>query len=139
MAYFKMTKLALKWAITQTGDHPLSVRAPRRHRRARAGGWCSTKETCVYCNVCAKKCPTGAIVVQRAQKRWTIDRLLLHHLRLLRGGLPQEIPVVVHRPRRPFRHQRPRIPRRLTRRRGGKPRPAASSPLRVFGLAAPAG
>jgi formate hydrogenlyase subunit 6/NADH:ubiquinone oxidoreductase subunit I len=33
------------------------------------------KATCVYCNVCAKKCPTGALVVQRANKRWAIDRL----------------------------------------------------------------
>ena len=35
-----------------------------------------TKENCVYCTVCAKKCPTGALAVNRAQKQWTVDRLL---------------------------------------------------------------
>ena len=34
-----------------------------------------TKDNCVYCTVCAKKCPTGALVVNRAQKKWVIDRL----------------------------------------------------------------
>jgi len=34
-----------------------------------------TKDNCVYCTVCAKKCPTGALLVNRAQKKWAIDRL----------------------------------------------------------------
>ena len=74
MAYFEMTRLALKWALRK----PVTSRYPFEPRQALAGSRGSltfAKETCVYCNVCAKKCPTGAIVVNRAQKRWMIDRL----------------------------------------------------------------
>jgi ech hydrogenase subunit F len=34
-----------------------------------------TKDNCVYCTVCAKKCPTGALKVDRAQKKFILDRL----------------------------------------------------------------
>ena len=75
MPYFKMTRVALKWAVSK----PVTTRYPFEPRVAIPGSRGLLefeKETCVYCNVCAKKCPTGAIVVRRAQKRWTIDRLL---------------------------------------------------------------
>ena len=74
MAFFEMTKLALKWAMTKpaTSQYPFTPRKPLAGSRGRL---VFTKDNCVYCNVCAKKCPTGAITVQRAQKRWTLDRL----------------------------------------------------------------
>ena len=28
---------------------------------------------CVYCTICAKKCPAGALTVDRAAKTWTLD------------------------------------------------------------------
>ena len=28
---------------------------------------------CVYCTLCAKKCPAGALTVDRAAKTWTLD------------------------------------------------------------------
>lgn len=75
MAYFKMTGLALKWALTRpvTSRYPFEPRRPLPGSRGRLA---FSKETCVYCNVCAKKCPTSAITVNRAGKRWGIDRLL---------------------------------------------------------------
>ena len=75
MAYFEMSRLALKWALTK----PPTSRYPFEPRRALAGSrgrLIFTKDNCVYCTVCAKKCPTGALVVNRAQKKWAIDRLL---------------------------------------------------------------
>ena len=75
MAYFEMSSLALKWVLSK----PATSRYPFEPRRALAGSRGTlvfSKETCVYCTVCAKKCPTGALVVNRALKRWTIDRLL---------------------------------------------------------------
>ena len=30
-------------------------------------------ENCVYCGICAKKCPAGAITVDRASKSWSIN------------------------------------------------------------------
>jgi formate hydrogenlyase subunit 6/NADH:ubiquinone oxidoreductase subunit I len=69
-----MSRLALKWALTK----PPTTRYPFEPRRALAGSRGSlifTKDNCVYCTVCAKKCPTDALVVNRAQKKWAIDRL----------------------------------------------------------------
>jgi ech hydrogenase subunit F len=31
-------------------------------------------ETCNYCTLCALKCPTGAIQVDRVKKSWSLDR-----------------------------------------------------------------
>lgn len=33
----------------------------------------SDPSKCVYCTLCAKKCPAGAITVDRAAKTWTLD------------------------------------------------------------------
>lgn len=33
----------------------------------------SNSEVCVYCTLCAKKCPQGAITVDRAAKTWALD------------------------------------------------------------------
>lgn len=74
MAYFEMSKLALKWALSKppTSKYPFE---PRLMVPGTRGRLVFDKNTCVYCNVCAKKCPTGALVVNRAQKQWAIDRL----------------------------------------------------------------
>ncbi|WP_243281582.1 4Fe-4S binding protein [Clostridium sp. D53t1_180928_C8] len=32
-------------------------------------------ENCVYCGLCSRKCPTGAIIVNRESNDWEIDRL----------------------------------------------------------------
>ena len=67
MAYFEMSRLALKWALTK----PPTSRYPFEPRKALAGSrgrLIFTKDNCVYCTVCAKKCPTGALLVNRADK-----------------------------------------------------------------------
>jgi ech hydrogenase subunit F len=74
MAYFEMTKLALRWALTKppTRRYPFETRPAVPHTR---GPLVFDKGTCVFCSVCAKKCPVGALAVNRPQKRWAIDRL----------------------------------------------------------------
>ncbi len=75
MAYFAMSRLALKWAVSK----PVTCRYPFEPRHAIPGSRGRlevTRDNCVYCTVCAKKCPTGALVVNRAQKKWAVDRLL---------------------------------------------------------------
>ncbi|MFO1499733.1 MAG: 4Fe-4S binding protein [Verrucomicrobiota bacterium] len=74
MSYFQMSKLALKWALTKppTSRYPFE---PRRMINGSRGQLVFTKDNCVYCTVCAKKCPTGALTVLRAHKKWIIDRL----------------------------------------------------------------
>ena len=74
MSYFKMSKLALKWAMTK----PPTVKYPFAPRRVIAGSRGQlefTRDNCVWCKVCGKKCPTNAIIVNRQEKRWIIDRL----------------------------------------------------------------
>jgi ech hydrogenase subunit F len=75
MSYFKMSKLALKWAFSKpaTSLYPFEPRVAIPLSR---GQLLFEKATCIYCTVCAKKCPTGALGVIRAEKKWTIDRLL---------------------------------------------------------------
>ena len=74
MGYFEMSKLALKWALKKppTSRYPFE---PRKVIAGSRGRLVFTKDNCVYCNVCAKKCPTGALVVDRKEKKWVIDRL----------------------------------------------------------------
>jgi formate hydrogenlyase subunit 6/NADH:ubiquinone oxidoreductase subunit I len=74
MGYFEMSKLALKWALKKppTSHYPFEARKVIAGSRGRL---VFTKDNCVYCNVCAKKCPTGALVVDRKEKKWAIDRL----------------------------------------------------------------
>jgi formate hydrogenlyase subunit 6/NADH:ubiquinone oxidoreductase subunit I len=74
MAYFEMSKLALRWAFrpAATTRYPFE---PRHVIPGSRGQLVFTKQNCVFCTVCAKKCPTGALSVNRAQKRWGIDRL----------------------------------------------------------------
>jgi formate hydrogenlyase subunit 6/NADH:ubiquinone oxidoreductase subunit I len=74
MPYFQMSRLALKWAFTKppTTAYPFE---PRRAIAGSRGQLVFTKDNCVYCTVCAKKCPTGALKVDRAQKMFIIERL----------------------------------------------------------------
>lgn len=74
MAYFTMSLLALKWAFRPpfTCHYPYEPRPLLPGSRGRLQ---FTKESCVYCTVCAKRCPTGALAVHRPEKRWSIDRL----------------------------------------------------------------
>lgn len=32
-------------------------------------------EACILCGICSKKCPTTALIVNRAEKSWEIERL----------------------------------------------------------------
>jgi ech hydrogenase subunit F len=74
MSYFEMTKLALKWSVSKpaTSQYPFTPRQALAKSRGRLE---FTKDNCIYCNVCAKRCPTDALVVNRKEKQWIIDRL----------------------------------------------------------------
>jgi ech hydrogenase subunit F len=74
MPYFQMSRLVLKWALTSppTTRYPF---APRRPIPGSRGQLVYTKDNCVYCTVCAKRCPTGALKVDRAQKKFILERL----------------------------------------------------------------
>jgi formate hydrogenlyase subunit 6/NADH:ubiquinone oxidoreductase subunit I len=69
-----MSRLALKWALTRppTTRYPFAPRIPIAGSR---GQLLFTSDNCVYCTVCAKRCPTGALKVDRARKTLTLERL----------------------------------------------------------------
>jgi formate hydrogenlyase subunit 6/NADH:ubiquinone oxidoreductase subunit I len=69
-----MAPKVLAWAFRK----PVTSRYPFEPRKPVAGarGLVSfNKETCVHCGLCAKKCPTGALIVDRGNKKWSINRL----------------------------------------------------------------
>jgi len=74
MPYFEMARLALKWALRKpaTTRYPFAPRQPIAGSR---GQLVFTRNGCVYCTACAKKCPTAALEVDRAQKKFALDRL----------------------------------------------------------------
>ena len=74
MPYFRMAKLALKWAVRKPATHRYPFE-PRQAIAQSRGTLVFAKDKCVCCTVCRKKCPTGAIGVNRSQKKWAIDRL----------------------------------------------------------------
>ena len=84
-----------KKAILMPGDEPVTVEAPKAEEpKAAAPQAVAPKEEapapapvqprddgkpvqdpskCVYCTLCAKKCPAGALTVDRQNKTWTLD------------------------------------------------------------------
>jgi ech hydrogenase subunit F len=70
----KMTKVALESLVRR----PATVRYPleRKPVYAATRGRIAIEEAkCILCVLCDKKCPTGAIRVDRTGKTWAIDRL----------------------------------------------------------------
>ncbi len=47
---------------------------PRNYPERTRGQIAIDIDSCVFCGLCAKKCPTGAITVNRADKTWSIER-----------------------------------------------------------------
>ncbi len=74
MPYFTISNMVLKWAFTKpvTRNYPFT---PRLDIPGSRGQLVFVQGNCTFCTVCGKKCPTKAIVVNRASKKWTLDRL----------------------------------------------------------------
>lgn len=47
----------------------------RQHFKITRGHILLNGETCIFCGICAKKCPTDAIKTARKEKSWEIERL----------------------------------------------------------------
>jgi formate hydrogenlyase subunit 6/NADH:ubiquinone oxidoreductase subunit I len=54
-----------------TEDYPAKKRAYFKNTR---GSVKNRIESCIFCGICAKKCPTRALEVARDRKQWSIDR-----------------------------------------------------------------
>ena len=74
MASFKMAKTVLKSLFKKpaTQMYPAVPREWTERTRGHVG---IIEENCILCGICARKCPTNAIVVDRKGKTWTINRM----------------------------------------------------------------
>jgi len=74
MSLFSMTGLVMKWLLRKpyTSRYPFEPRQPILGSR---GTLDVNLTDCTFCTLCAKRCPTQAIEVDRPNRRWTIDRL----------------------------------------------------------------
>lgn len=54
-----------------TRDYPRVARAPFDKQKGHIE---IDLPNCIYCGMCSRKCPVGAIEVKRPDKQWSIDR-----------------------------------------------------------------
>ena len=74
MGLFTMAKIVIKSIFRR----PATVRypfAPREFHARSRGSIAITVDQCIFCGVCQRKCPTGALAVARQEKTWVINRL----------------------------------------------------------------
>jgi ech hydrogenase subunit F len=74
MAYFKMGPRALLNIFKKPATLMYPVKK-REYYEATRGHISIEFEKCIHCTICAKKCPTDAINVDRANKVWEIEHL----------------------------------------------------------------
>lgn len=72
MAMLKMTKTIVRNLMgnTATRVYPLEKRAYFTNTRGKIS---IEGDGCIFCGICQKKCPTGAIEIDKGEKRWAID------------------------------------------------------------------
>lgn len=71
MSLGKITKVTLFNAVRK----PATRLEPREPFAATRGHIVYNEETCTFCTLCQRKCPPGAITVDRANRVWQIDHL----------------------------------------------------------------
>ena len=74
MKIFTMTKTVSRNLVTG----PATLMYPQRERSyplITRGRINNAIERCIFCGLCAKRCPTYAIIVAKEDKAWQIDRL----------------------------------------------------------------
>jgi ech hydrogenase subunit F len=73
MSFFSMTKTVVQNLLAgpATRAYPFVTRPSYPNTRGHVE---ITIEKCIFCGICQKRCPTQAIVVDRATRKWTINR-----------------------------------------------------------------
>lgn len=74
MSFLSITKTLLKSMV----HGPYTVKYPIKKKEAfeRTRGKIDINmPECIYCGMCQRRCPTGAINVSREDKKWSIGRL----------------------------------------------------------------
>ena len=74
MAFFQMAAASLANLFRRPATLMYPVK-PRLYFDATRGHISIDFSRCIHCTICAKKCPTDAISVDRPNKVWTIEHL----------------------------------------------------------------
>ena len=74
MVIFKIGKLVLRSLFGKPATLMYPVVARQWQERTR-GSIAITEGDCILCGICAKKCPTHAITVSKAERLWAIERM----------------------------------------------------------------
>lgn len=74
MPIFSMTKTLFKNLLhgPYTVAYPVKKKEPFERTRGKIA---IEIDDCIFCGMCGKRCPTGAITVDRAKSSWSIERL----------------------------------------------------------------
>ena len=73
MRTMRFTRTALKNLFSPPVTRPYPEQ-PREYPERTRGHVEIDIDTCILCGLCSRKCPTGAITVNRAEKTWKIER-----------------------------------------------------------------
>jgi ech hydrogenase subunit F len=103
---FKMTRNIVRNFVTRraTRPYPCEVRTPFERTR---GAIHNDIEQCTFCSVCAVKCPSQCITVDRERLTWTCDPFACVYCGICEGVCPEkclkqeeESPVSTGEPRK---------------------------------------
>lgn len=74
MAFLKMSTMVLRKLFQKpvTERYPF---VPKEYPAGARGQLAIEIEKCIYCGICQRRCPTGALNVSKEQKTWEVDRL----------------------------------------------------------------
>jgi ech hydrogenase subunit F len=74
MAYLTIGRIITRSALSKfvTRLYPFVKREPYPNTR---GHIVNDIKLCIFCSICQKKCPTGAITVKKQEKTWEIERM----------------------------------------------------------------
>jgi len=123
MEILKMSFMTLKnlFSPPATRRYPAKTREPFPAARGRIT---INIDACTFCTLCAKKCPSQAITVEREKKVWTIDPLRCIMCRYCVETCPRKC---LSQETKAFRPLAERVIETYTRPEEGEPREAQSA------------
>ncbi len=73
MSLMNFTKTELRNLFSRPATRPYPQQ-PRKYSERTRGHIENNIDVCIFCGLCSRRCPTGAIAVDRAARTWAIHR-----------------------------------------------------------------